>query len=68
MVKQNLMKITNLAQKWIRYCFNNRYKNSRNLQKPIKNALDINKAKSANGIILNPNSGEILAIASLPDF
>ena len=38
------------------------------LQNELKNAIISNKAKSANGIILNPNSGEILAIASLPDF
>ena len=38
------------------------------LQNELKNALITNKAKSANGIIINPNSGEILAIASLPDF
>ena len=38
------------------------------LQNQLKNAIISNKAKSANGIILNPNSGEILAIASLPDF
>tara|TARA_B100000676_G_scaffold303443_1_gene353977 strand:- start:540 stop:2285 length:1746 start_codon:yes stop_codon:yes gene_type:complete len=38
------------------------------LQNQLKNAFIKNNAKSANGIILNPNSGEILAIASLPDF
>jgi len=38
------------------------------LQNQLKSAVIENKAKSANGIILNSNSGEILAIASLPDF
>ena len=38
------------------------------LQNELKRALIKNQAKSANGIILNPNNGEILAIASLPDF
>ena len=38
------------------------------LQNQLKNSLVINKAKSANGIILNPHTGEILAMASLPDF
>ena len=38
------------------------------LQNQLRNAYSQNKAKSANGIILNPYSGEILAIASLPDF
>ena len=38
------------------------------LQNELKRALIKNQAKSANGIILNPNTGEILAIASLPDF
>ena len=38
------------------------------LQNELKNALVINKAKSANGIIMNPYNGEIIAMASLPDF
>lgn len=38
------------------------------LQNQLKNALAFNKAKSANGIIVNPNNGEILAMASIPDF
>ena len=38
------------------------------LQNQLKNALYSNKAKSANGIIVNPNNGEILAMASVPDF
>jgi stage V sporulation protein D (sporulation-specific penicillin-binding protein) len=38
------------------------------LQNQLSNALSENKAKSANGIIVNPINGEILAMASIPDF
>ena len=38
------------------------------LQNQLNEAYLKNKAKSANGIILNPYNGEILAIASVPDF
>tara|TARA_B110000014_G_scaffold261522_1_gene253401 strand:- start:2745 stop:4493 length:1749 start_codon:yes stop_codon:yes gene_type:complete len=38
------------------------------LQNQLKQALIINQAKSANGIIMNPYNGEIIAMASLPDF
>tara|TARA_Y100001970_G_scaffold160165_1_gene195936 strand:- start:2818 stop:4563 length:1746 start_codon:yes stop_codon:yes gene_type:complete len=38
------------------------------LQNQLNEAYLQNKAKSANGIILNPHNGEILAIASIPDF
>lgn len=38
------------------------------LQNQLKVALASNNAKSANGIIVNPNNGEILAMASIPDF
>ena len=37
-------------------------------QNQLNNALSENKAKSANGIIVNPINGEILAMASIPDF
>ena len=38
------------------------------LQYELKKALIKNNAKSANGIIMDPFSGEIIAMASLPDF
>ena len=38
------------------------------LQNQLKDAFITNGAKSANGIIINPYTGEILAMASLPDF
>ena len=38
------------------------------LQTELKKAYISHSAKSANGIIINPNSGEIIAMASLPDF
>ncbi len=38
------------------------------LQSQLKESLIENNAKSANGIIINPNTGEIIAMASLPDF
>ena len=38
------------------------------LQNQLSEAYSKNKAKSANGIIVNPNNGEILAMASIPDF
>ncbi len=38
------------------------------LQNQLSNAYLKNKAKSANGIIVNPNNGEILAMASIPEF
>ena len=38
------------------------------LQEELKNAVNITQAESANGIIIDPNSGDILAIASIPDF
>ena len=38
------------------------------LQYELKKTLNKNNAKSANGIIMDPFSGEIIAMASLPDF
>ena len=38
------------------------------LQSELKKAYISYSAKSANGIIINPNTGEIIAMASLPDF
>ena len=38
------------------------------LQEELSNAMIATNAKGANGIIINPNSGEILAMASIPDF
>lgn len=38
------------------------------LEKHLEIALEENKATSAAGIIINPNTGEILAMASKPDF
>ena len=38
------------------------------LQNQLKKAFLDNNAKSANGIIMNPHNGEIIAMASLPDF
>ena len=38
------------------------------LQTELKKAYKSYSAKSANGIIINPNTGEIIAMASLPDF
>ena len=60
--------LTNLAQNGSDIVLTIDIKIQEILQNQLKNALAINKAKSANGIILDPNSGEILAIASLPDF
>jgi len=38
------------------------------LQKELLNTVINNKAKSANGIIVNPYNGEVIAMASIPDF
>jgi len=38
------------------------------LQKQLLNTVTQDKAKSANGIIVNPYNGEIIAMASIPDF
>ena len=38
------------------------------LQEELSNAMIATNAKGANGIIINPHSGEILAMASIPDF
>ncbi len=38
------------------------------LQSQLRESLILNDAKSANGIIINPNTGDIIAMASLPDF
>ena len=38
------------------------------LQEELKNAVNITQAESANGIIMDPSTGDILAIASIPDF
>ena len=38
------------------------------LQEELNRTLKITKSKSANGIIINPNTGDIIAISSVPDF
>ena len=38
------------------------------LQEELKNAMHFTQAQSANGIIINPNTGDILAMASIPDY
>ena len=38
------------------------------LQEELKNAVNMTQAESANGIIIDPSTGDILAIASIPDF
>jgi len=38
------------------------------LQSELKKSVERTKAKTANGIILDPHSGEILAMATYPDF
>ena len=38
------------------------------LQTELKKSFLENNARSANGIIINPNNGEIIAMASIPDF
>ncbi len=38
------------------------------LESELKKAIEVNDAASACGILINPNTGEVLALASLPDF
>ena len=38
------------------------------LEKAMENALSINNAKSVQGIVMNPKTGEILAMSTKPDF
>ncbi len=38
------------------------------LQEELNRTLKITKSKSANGIIMNPHTGDIIAISSVPDF
>ena len=38
------------------------------LQEELNKAVSLTNAQGANGIIVNPHNGEILAIASIPDF
>ena len=38
------------------------------LQEELRKAVNDNNSISANGLIVNPKNGEILAMASIPDF
>lgn len=38
------------------------------LEKALKEALELNNAKSAMGIVMDPNTGAILAVSSQPDY
>lgn len=38
------------------------------LEKKLEEALEVNKAKSAQGIVIDPQTGEILAVSTKPDY